>query len=87
MKVPDEFDEFCRWLEFSSEDEKLERYVRGLSDGEKLTLRNFIEELLSDKYSSGELKGILKRSLIDVFPPNAKRARILFEELLRQLDG
>jgi hypothetical protein len=80
MRVPSEFDKFCgkfyEWQMFADVDGTIEnaisRAVNSLDKQEALVVKQFLDSLLSGRYSGADLVGIWRRTPAQMNLGNAK---------------
>ena len=82
MRVPEEFDQFCsRFVEWQvvmdcyggSLETLIEEVVLDLNEHQRLVVRQFLDKLLSGRYSSADLVGIWRRTSAGMNLGNAKQ--------------
>jgi hypothetical protein len=92
IAVPDEFKDFCRhfhqdvMLIHSTPDEMIASALRSLNEQQKHVIRRFLDELLSGRYSSAEIKGIWRKTPADIYFPKAQ-GLLEFLRLMRDAVG
>jgi hypothetical protein len=88
--IPREFKDFCRQFHqdatriYSTPEEMIAAALTSMNEGQKHVVRQFLDELLSGRYSSAEIKGVWNRALTDFYFPKAGGA-LAFLELVRDV--
>ena len=89
IKIPREFLQLCtHWHQdmplFASTPEQIaDELVKGVSERDKAVIKRFLDQLLSGRYSTSEIKGVWWRSLHDVFGFGRAKEAHSFTVLLR----
>jgi hypothetical protein len=89
---PDEFKDFCRHFHqdvtriYSTPEQMIAAALRSMNEEQKHVVRQFLDELLSGRHSSAEIKGVLRRTPADIYFPKARGA-VAFLQLVRDVMG
>lgn len=74
MKIPAEFDQFTKWFfqglnkAFPDPEAFIQKQANKLDPEARMVIRNFLDELLSGKYSEEELDAIWRSTSADMSP-------------------
>ena len=90
--IPDEFKEFCRhfhqdvMLMHSTSEQMIAAAVRSMTEVQKHVVQQFLDELLSGRRTSAEIKGVWRRTPADISFARARDV-VTFLQLVRDVMG
>jgi hypothetical protein len=80
--IPHEFKDLCRHFHqdvtriYSTPEQMIAAAVRSMNEEKKHVVQQFLDELLSGRHTSAEIKGVWRRAPADIHFPEAKGGRI-----------
>jgi hypothetical protein len=88
--IPDEFNEFCRHFHqdvtriYSTPEPMIAAALSSMNEQQKNVVRQFLDELLSGRHTSAEIKGVWRRTPADIYFTKAKGV-LAFLQLVRDV--
>lgn len=91
IDAPPAFIEICRRFHqdigevYSTLDDLAAYAVKGIKPADRATVAKFIDDLLSGKYTGGELKALFRRSPSEVYLEDSKHVVALLEAMRQKI--
>jgi len=90
MRVPDEFNQLCAGFHQDTfrmaGDDRIKHALEFIDERQTRIVKQFLDKLLSGRYTAAEMKGVLRRSPAEIRFRNAKACHALLKRIRELMD-